>query len=49
MLSLEQYEDLTNDTEFKKDEADEFAKTNDVRYEHKDVFTRLKKRATKNG
>ena len=47
VLNLEQYADLTQDIELKLDEADKAAQKSDVRYEHKDVFKRLKNRAKK--
>jgi len=43
VMNLEQYADLTDDIEMKLDEADKAAAESDVRYKHKEVFSRLKK------
>ena len=42
VLSLEKYADLVDDVELKLDEADYFAAVSDLRYNHEDVFARLK-------
>jgi len=42
VLSLEKYADLTDDIEFKLDEADRAAAASDIRYTHEEVFSRLK-------
>ena len=42
VMSLETYADLTDDIEMKLDEADYAAATSDIRYDHDDVFSRLK-------
>lgn len=47
VLSLKQYEELIQDIEFKLDEADIQAQKTDIRYEHKDVFNRIRKRVKK--
>ena len=47
VLSLKQYEELVQDIEFKLDEADIQAQKTDTRYEHKDVFKRIRRRAKK--
>ncbi|MDR1195908.1 MAG: type II toxin-antitoxin system prevent-host-death family antitoxin [Endomicrobium sp.] len=47
ILNLKQYADLTQDIELKLDEADIQARNNDVRYEHKEVFKRLKSKVKK--
>ncbi len=47
VLNLQQYADLTQDIDLKLDEADIMAKESAVRYEHKDVFSRLKNRVKK--
>jgi prevent-host-death family protein len=44
VMNLEQYANLTDDTEIKLDEADQAAEISNVRYSHKEVFGRLKKR-----
>ncbi|MDR0854484.1 MAG: type II toxin-antitoxin system Phd/YefM family antitoxin [Clostridiales Family XIII bacterium] len=44
VLSLEKYAELSEDIEMKLDEADCLAESNDVRYGHKEVFTRLRNR-----
>lgn len=44
VMSLEKYAELTDEVEFKLDEADKFAATNDSRYTHDEVFTRLRER-----
>jgi len=41
-MSLETYADLTDDVEMKLDEADYAAATSDIRYNHDEVFDRLK-------
>jgi len=41
VLSLEKYADLTDDIEFKLDEADRAAAASDIRYTHEEVFSRL--------
>jgi hypothetical protein len=43
-LNLRKYADLTQNIDFKLDEADIASKKNDVRYEHKAIFKRLKNR-----
>jgi prevent-host-death family protein len=45
VLSLEKYAELTNDIEAKLDEADHAANTSQVRYEHEEVFSRLRAKA----
>ena len=47
ILNLRQYADLTQNIELKLDEADIAAKSNNIRYSHKDVFKRLKNRVKK--
>jgi len=42
VLSLARYADLTDELEFKLDEADRAAAASDVRYTHEEVFLRLK-------
>ena len=42
VMSLERYSELTDDIELKLDEADRAAASSDIRYTHKEVFTRLK-------
>ena len=42
VLSLERYSELTDDVEIKLDEADRAAAISEVRYTHKEVFSRLK-------
>ncbi len=44
VLSLEQYASLTDDIEFKLDEADKAAKADAVRYTEDEVFSRVKER-----
>ena len=44
VLNLEQYAGLTDDIEIKLDEADRAAAVSNVRYTHKEVFGRLKKK-----
>ena len=42
VLSLQNYADLTDDIEIKLDEADYVAGFTNVRYTHREVFSRLK-------
>ncbi len=42
VMSLEKYSELTNDIEFKLDEADRAAANSSVRHAHDEVFARLK-------
>ncbi|GHV72119.1 antitoxin [Spirochaetia bacterium] len=44
VMNLEQYAVLTDDIEIKLDEADRAAETSTVRYTHREVFSRLKKK-----
>lgn len=44
VLNLEKYSELTDDIEFKLDEADKEADSTDVRYTHKQVHTRVRKK-----
>ena len=44
VMSLEKYAEITNDIEFKLDEADNFAEQSDSRLTHKDVFTRVRRK-----
>ena len=44
VLSLEKYAELTDDIEFKLDEADKEADSTDVRYTHDEVFSRMRAR-----
>lgn len=44
VMSLEQYSALTNETEYKLDEADRAAELTDVRYSADEVFSRVRKR-----
>ncbi len=44
LLSLEQYEELTNDIELALDEADRAATLSDSRYSSDEVFSRLRRR-----
>ena len=42
VMSLEKYAELTDDIELMLDEADYAAAVSDVRYTHKEVFSRLR-------
>ena len=44
LLSLEQYEELTNDVELALDEADRAAALSDTRYSADEVFGRVRRR-----
>ncbi|NLC45082.1 MAG: type II toxin-antitoxin system Phd/YefM family antitoxin [Clostridiales bacterium] len=44
VLSLEKYAELTDDVEFKLDEADKEANSSDIRYSHDEVFSRVRAR-----
>lgn len=44
VLSLEKYAELTDDVEFKLDEADKEAELSDTRYGHDEVFSRVRKK-----
>ncbi|NLB41551.1 MAG: type II toxin-antitoxin system Phd/YefM family antitoxin [Clostridiales bacterium] len=44
VLSLEKYAELTDDIEFKLDEADKEANSTDIRYSHDEVFSRVRAR-----
>jgi len=44
VMSLEQYSALTDEIEFKLDEADRAAALSDVRYSGEEVFGRVRKR-----
>ena len=44
LLSIEQYAALTDNLEFKLDEADKAAQLSDARYTGEEVFTRVRKR-----
>ena len=44
VMSLEQYSALTNEIEFKLDEADRAAALSDTRYSGEEVFGRVRKR-----
>ena len=44
LMSVEQYSALTDDIEHKLDEADETAKSSDVRYSASQVFGRVRSR-----
>ncbi len=44
LLSLEKYAELTDDIEFKLDEADKEANSTDIRYSHDEVFSRVRAR-----
>ena len=44
VMSLEQYSALTDELEFKLDEADRAAALSDVRYSGEEVFGRVRKR-----
>lgn len=44
LLSLEQYEELTNDVELALDEADRAADLSDTRYSADEVFSRVRRR-----
>ena len=44
LLSIEQYEDLTNDIELALDEADRLAELSDTRYSGQEVFDRIRRR-----
>ena len=44
LLSLEQYEELTNDVELALDEADRAADLSDTRYSADEVFGRVRRR-----
>jgi len=41
VMSIQKYEELTDDIELKLDEADKAAES-DVRYTHREVFSRMK-------
>ena len=47
LMSVEQYSALTDDIEHKLDEADEAAKSSDVRYSASQVFGRVRSRIHK--
>ena len=47
LISVEQYSALTDDIEHKLDEADETAKSSDVRYSASQVFGRVRSRIHK--
>jgi prevent-host-death family protein len=47
VLSLEKFAEITDDIEMKLDEADRQASESDVRYSHKEVFSKI--RAKVNG
>ena len=47
VLSLEKYEELLNNIEFKLDEADIEADSTDTRYTHDEVFSRVRARINK--
>jgi prevent-host-death family protein len=42
VMSLAKYAEITEDVEYKLDEADRAAAESDVRYTHEEVFSRLK-------
>jgi len=42
VMSLAKYADITDELEFKLDEADRMAAISDIRYSHEEVFLRLK-------
>ena len=42
VMSLAKYADITDELEFKLDEADRMAAASDIRYSHEEVFLRLK-------
>ena len=42
VMSLDKYAELVDDVELKLDEADYAAAVSDIRYNHDEVFTRLK-------
>ena len=42
VISLDMFADLTDDIEYKLDEADRAAIYSDIRYSHEDVFKRLR-------
>ena len=42
VMSLEKYAEITDEVEFKLDEADFAAANSNIRYSHEDVFSRLK-------
>ena len=44
VLSLEKYAELTDEVEFKLDEADRETEATDVRYKHEEVFSRVRAR-----
>ena len=44
LLSIEQYEDLTNDIELALDEADRLAELSYTRYSGQEVFDRIRRR-----
>ena len=44
VLSLEKYAELTDDIEFKLDEADKEANSTNIRYSHDEVFSRVRAR-----
>ena len=47
VLSLDAYSRLVGDVEYALDEADRVASENDTRYEHEEVFSKLRRRGNK--
>ena len=44
VMSIEQYSALTDNIEYKLDEADEFARNNDERLTHEQVFRKVREK-----
>jgi len=47
VMSIQSYENITNNIETKLDEADNYSKISDVRLSHDEVFSKLRKKITK--
>ena len=47
VMSIEQYSELTDNIEYKLDEADEYAKNNDERLTHDQVFRKVREKLAK--
>ena len=44
VMSLEKYAEITNDIEFKLDEADNLAEQSDLHLTHEEVFTKIRRK-----
>jgi len=44
VMSIQSYENITNNIEAKLDEADNYSKISDVRLSHDEVFSKLRKK-----